>query len=115
MVERRYRFVGGPQDGIEIPVGDPVLLGTELPMPVLGQDRTAVYVFGDDGCFHFSRYGPPALASIDLSGDEEQKMIGIMQRLALALRELDAFYQSCGGYPPQTEIDGWVLRKLVRG
>jgi hypothetical protein len=112
-MDRQYKFVGGPQDGREVSVGGRVSLGTEIPATIAREDRTAVYVFGDDGCFHFSRFGPPPLTNWEPHDEDTQRLTEIMQRLASALTDLDSFYQAQGGYPNQTQVGTWVLTKTV--
>src|SRR5579864_3379339 len=110
-MDSKYQFVGGPLDGHEVLVSDPVSLGIELPMPVMGENRTAVYAFHDDSRFHFERYGPQSLLSMTMTADQNRELMATMKRLSAVLKELDDLYLGLGGYPSQFHVDGWVLRK----
>jgi hypothetical protein len=106
-----YQFVGGPQDGTEAAVGVSVSLGTEISVPVIRENRTAVYVFGDDGRFHFHHYGATPLLNIP-QREAGQELAQISQRVNHALEELDAFFKSQGGYPQSLTLGLWKLERL---
>jgi hypothetical protein len=113
-MEKRYRFVGGSQDGNEVPMGDPQPTpGYRLPLPVFRHpEHTEMYELGADGCFHFVGF----VKTFDHKKLEalHDQLKPIMIRLSKALDELDALCPADEGFLPPFQIgDKWVLTRRL--
>ena len=107
----RVSLIGGGQDGREVVVDVPTVLGAELRIPLARDNQQCeVYKLMEDGRFHFAGYSHlasgPAL---------EEALRPIIARVGAALMQLEAIYASIGQQPPPLRVNDWLLNRLKDG
>ena len=110
-VPTRISLIGGGQDGREVVVDVPTVLGAELRVS-LGHDKQQceVYKLMEDGRFHFAGYSHPTSQPA-----LEEALRPIIARVGAALMELDAVYASIGQQPTPLRVNDWFLNRLKDG
>jgi hypothetical protein len=104
-----FSFVGGSQDGNEVPVGGPVDLGTEVVLPLQGVPRKGeLYVLESDRRFHF--HGFRDAAPEEVTTEQVTAWQPSIQKIAEGLQELDAVLAKQGGRRAPIHIGHWTLQ-----
>lgn len=106
---RQIEVVGGSQDGVRINIGDdpPKLL--RLP-DFSKRGQVEVYELGDDGRYHFIRYGLPPFTQNPMQPANHAEILDIINELTGPVQKLEAFCQSRGGYFDLT-VGKWHLSR----
>ncbi len=100
-----FTFVGGRQDGNNVPIGQPSM--PEMVLPLQGQpNKGEVYVLESDGRYHFKGYrdnlpnDPQVLAAWKPH----------VKRIGEILKELDALIAAQGGKRTPIQLGRWTLQ-----